>query len=66
MLSISPLMVDQEDQTPVHFIERKIVKGYCWNEWDLRRDAIHKANIRKMQTLSTQTDLSNFKHDIET
>jgi Domain of unknown function len=67
MMSLSaPLMVDQDIQTPVHFVEQNIVKGYCWNEWDLRRDAIHKANIRKMQTTSTQTDLSNFKHDTET
>jgi len=62
----APLMVDKEIETPVHFIESNIVPDYCWNEWELRKKAIHMANIRNKVTVSCQTVLSNFKRENET
>lgn len=62
----TPLMVDQANATPLHFIEKNIVPEYHWNEWDLRRQAIQKANIRNRQTTAAQTVLSNFRRENET
>jgi hypothetical protein len=62
----APLMLDQGQGTPVHFIENNIDTSYHWNEWELRRKALQMANIRKKQTSGAQTDLSNFKRDGET
>ncbi|XP_031633398.1 cilia- and flagella-associated protein 206 [Contarinia nasturtii] len=43
-------------QTDVHPIRPyKMDKHHKWNIWDMRRDAIKLANIRKCQTKSTQT-----------
>jgi hypothetical protein len=61
----TPLMVDQASDTPLHFIEKNIVPEYNWNEWDLRRQAIQKANIRNRQTTAAQTMLSNFRRENE-
>ncbi|XP_039281397.1 cilia- and flagella-associated protein 206 [Nilaparvata lugens] len=49
---------DFEMQTSAPF-ECYYDKDYTWNVWDLKRRAIHLANIRKMQTHSTQTGASN-------
>ncbi|OMJ68536.1 hypothetical protein SteCoe_33979 [Stentor coeruleus] len=62
----APLMLDQSAETPLHFVESNIDTNYHWNEWELRRKALQMADIRKKQTTSAQTDLSNFKRDGET
>lgn len=61
-------MVDKEANTPEdgHFIEKHIEPNYYWNEWDLRKKALQMANIRRKQTVSIQTELSNFRIDNET
>ena len=67
LFSISaPLMVDKGLMTPVHFVEKNIEPNYHWNEWELRKKALQMANIRKMITVSVQTELSNFRIDNET
>ena len=67
LFSISaPLMVDKGMDTPVHFIDKHIEPNYHWNEWDLRKKALQMANIRRKQTVSIQTELSNFRIDNET
>lgn len=60
-----PRKVSQGVGTPTHFVESKIVPDYSWNEWDLRRRALQIVNMRlkKVQTHSTQTDLSHFRRD---
>lgn len=67
LFSISaPLMVDKGNNCPTHFIEKNIEPNYHWNEWDLRKKALQMANIRKKLTVTTQTELSNFRIDNET
>ena len=66
LFSISaPLMVDKGMDTPTHFVEKHIEPNYHWNEWDLRKKALQMANIRKKQTVTCQTVLSNFRRDNE-
>lgn len=66
LFSISaPLMVDKGMETPTHFVEKHIEPNYHWNEWDLRKKALQMANIRKKQTVTCQTVLSNFRRDNE-
>jgi len=45
LFQTSPLMVNKELQTPVHFVEKHIEPNYNWNEWDLRKKALQMANI---------------------
>lgn len=59
-------MVDKGIVTPTHIVEKNIEPNYHWNEWDLRKKALQMANIRKKITVSTQTELSNFRIDNET
>ena len=67
LFSISaPLIVDKGGQCPTHFIEKNIEPNYHWNEWELRKKALQMANIRKKLTVTTQTELSNFRIDNET
>lgn len=67
LFSISaPLMVDKGVTCPTHFVEKHIEPNYHWNEWDLRKKALQMANIRRKVTVSTQTELSNFRIDNET
>lgn len=67
LFSISaPLMVDKGCQLPTHFVEKNIEPNYHWNEWDLRKKALQMANIRRKLTVTTQTELSNFRIDNET
>mmetsp|Transcript_35941 Transcript_35941/g.43292 ORF Transcript_35941/g.43292 Transcript_35941/m.43292 type:complete len:578 (-) Transcript_35941:252-1985(-) len=47
--------IEAETQTPVHFTESYIDPLYSWNEWDLRREVIKLANIRRCKTSSQQT-----------
>ena len=60
------LMLDKGIETPTHFIEKNLDPNYCWNQWELRKKAIQMANIRKTQTRSDQTILSNFRVDSDT
>ncbi|RZF43359.1 hypothetical protein LSTR_LSTR001620 [Laodelphax striatellus] len=41
-------------------------KDYTWNVWELKRRAIHLADIRKMLTHSTQTGASNKRTSVGT
>ncbi len=52
-------MCDEAVQTPVHFPPpRHVDPGYRWNEWDLRRDALHLATLHNKATHSAQTSLT--------
>jgi len=62
-LYLSPIMVDKGIVTPTHFIEKHIEPNYVWNDWELRRKALQMANFRRKVTVSTQTELSNFRSD---
>jgi len=61
-----PTKRDVGTGTPVHFVEKHIDYKYKWNEWDLRREALRVANIRKAKTTSSQTNASHFRQNIET
>ncbi|GIQ82055.1 protein of unknown function DUF3508 [Kipferlia bialata] len=52
---------DAEVQTPVHFVERNMVKGYTSSEWVLRNRAIRLANVTTKVTHSAQTDQSHYR-----
>lgn len=41
-------------------------RNYKWNEWELRRNAIMQTNLRNKITKSSQTNLSNYRVDIDT
>lgn len=62
----APLMVDAATETPVHIVEKNIDPNYDWNEWSLRRKALKLTQLRKARTVSTQTDNSHFRRDVET
>lgn len=71
--SVHPLLaaptsqkVDASTSTPTHFVEKNIDYNYDWNEWNLRRKAIKIANLRHCKTVSCQTNLSNFRREIDT
>lgn len=53
-------------QTPTHFVEKNIDQSYEWNEWGLRRRALHLANLRQKVTKSQQTKASAFRREEET
>ncbi|KAK4475302.1 hypothetical protein MN116_002370 [Schistosoma mekongi] len=55
--------VDCGMQTVLHPIESYIDKNYQWNEWELRKNALKLANLRKKATTSVQTILSNWRRD---
>jgi hypothetical protein len=57
---------DADTQTPTHVEEEKLVAGYEWNEWNLRRRAIQLADLTRKATRSTQTHLSHFRRENET
>lgn len=42
---------------------RYIDRNYCWNEWELRRNAIKLVELRYKATHSTQTKNSHFRRD---
>jgi len=67
MLSGSPSVVlaDAGSETPLHFEESHIDKNYEWNEWKLRKDALHMADIRRKTTSTTQTALSHLRRENE-
>jgi hypothetical protein len=57
---------DAAIETPLHFEESHIDKDYEWNEWRLRKEALHMADIRGKKTSATQTALSHLRRDGET
>ena len=57
---------DAAVQTPTHFVTKNIDPSYDWNEWGLRRRALHLANLRQKATHSTQTGGSAFRRESET
>lgn len=64
--SQSAMMADVATETPLHFEESNIDKSYEWNEWKMRRDALHMADIKRKQTSATQTALSHLRREAET
>lgn len=64
--SLSVMQADVGTETPLHFVESNVDKGYEWNEWKLRRDALHMADIRRKSTSTTQTALSHLRREMET
>jgi len=56
---------DGAAQTPVHFVENGIERGYEWNEWKLRRDALQMADLMNKATTSAQTSGSTFRREQE-
>ncbi|XP_022593546.1 cilia- and flagella-associated protein 206 [Seriola dumerili] len=50
-------------QTDIHPVETNIVKSYEWNEWELRRKAIKRADLLTKATHSAQTDLSHMRRE---
>lgn len=64
--SQAAMMADVQTETPVHFVEENIDKSYEFNEWKMRRDALHMADIKRKQTSATQTALSHLRRENET
>jgi len=60
------MMADASTDTPLHFVETNIDKSYEWNEWKLRKEALHMADIKKKKTSTTQTALSHLRRETET
>lgn len=60
------MQADAQTDTPMHFVESNIDKDYEWNEWKLRREALHMADIRGKTTSATQTALSHLRRESET
>jgi len=54
---------DSGSQTDLHPMDRNVDKNYDWNEWALRRKAIHLTNLRGKITHSVQTDSSAFRRE---
>ena len=61
-----PLRCDFGTQTPTHFVEQHIDRGYEWNAWALRRRALALADLKSKRTHSTQTPESHFRRDGQT
>mmetsp|Transcript_50690 Transcript_50690/g.91275 ORF Transcript_50690/g.91275 Transcript_50690/m.91275 type:complete len:633 (-) Transcript_50690:152-2050(-) len=59
------LLADAGSETPLHFQESNLDKDYEWNEWKLRKDALHMADIRRKTTSTTQTALSHLRRENE-
>merc|ERR1719460_1244138 len=64
--SQAAMMADAATDTPLHFADTNIDKGYEWNEWRMRREALHMADIKRKQTSATQTALSHLRRETET
>jgi len=62
----APTQADVSTDTPLHFQESHIDKSYEWNEWAMRREALHMADIRRKATSATQTALSHLRRENET
>jgi hypothetical protein len=57
---------DAGTETELHPVESNIDKSYEWNEWSLRREALHMADIRQKSTSATQTVNSHMRRENET
>jgi hypothetical protein len=57
---------DAGTETVLHPVESNIDKSYEWNEWALRREALHMADIRQKSTSATQTANSHMRRENET
>ncbi|XP_072189463.1 cilia- and flagella-associated protein 206 isoform X3 [Excalfactoria chinensis] len=57
---------DSGTQTDTHILPPTIVKSYEWNEWELRREAIKLANLRRKLTHAMQTQLSHLRRENST
>jgi hypothetical protein len=64
--SQAAMMADAATETPLHMQESNIDKNYEWNEWRMRKEALHMADIKKKQTSATQTALSHLRRETET
>lgn len=60
------MQADAGTETPLHFQESHIDKTYEWNEWAMRKEALHMADIRRKATSATQTALSHLRRETET
>merc|ERR1712151_195107 len=60
------MQADVQLETPLHFEESNIDSSYEWNEWKMRKDALHMADIRRKSTSATQTALSHLRRENET
>jgi hypothetical protein len=60
------MKADVGTATPLHFEESNIDKKYEWNAWNLRKDALHMADICKKSTTCTQTNQSHLRRENET
>merc|ERR1712039_287118 len=60
------MQADVGTDTPLHFQESNIDKSYEWNEWKMRRDALHMADIKRKATSTTQTALSHLRRENDT
>lgn len=60
------MKADIGTECPLHFEESNIDKDYEWNEWKLRKEALHMADIRRKSTSATQTALSHLRRETET
>jgi len=56
---------DGQTQTPMHIVENHIDPNYEWNEWRMRQDALHSADIKQKKTDSTQTVQSSMRRENE-
>ncbi|KAA0159307.1 hypothetical protein FNF31_04896 [Cafeteria roenbergensis] len=57
---------DAGTDTPVHFVESRILPKYTSSEWELRRRALQAASLHNCATHSTQTDRSHFRRETDT
>lgn len=60
------MQADAGTECPLHFVESNIDKNYEWNEWKLRKEALHMADIRRKATSTTQTHLSHMRRENDT
>ncbi|KAL0245178.1 hypothetical protein GEMRC1_009258 [Eukaryota sp. GEM-RC1] len=59
-------VIDQDAQTPVHFVEKNIDYNYDFSEWKLRQKALKLTNLLSKKTHSSQTTECSFKKTAET
>eukprot|EP00439_Symbiodinium_sp_Y106_P067106 s2146_g11.t1 len=65
--SLQAILVMMSGQQSVMLADdSNIDKSYEWNEWKLRQEALHVADIRRKTTSTTQTALSHLRRENET
>merc|ERR1711920_588216 len=60
------MQADVQLETPLHFQDSNIDNNYEWNEWKMRREALHMADIKRRATSATQTAQSHLRRENET